>query len=274
MPYNQEKFPITTTSLIFFGDNVMMTLKFSDNLCIISFRDAKIDENGKKTYPRPANGDKELSAVLTRDKVTALMSRLHNQFIPTFKEYIDNRIDDPSFNKGFSIGIPTNKELTNVLCVSTGKPESGPYVPEIVFCVDIDSSTRLPKTVKTVRLSENVPVLVGYDPTTGDYTSMQSEYPQIITFMMALEEFIKSQCRGRVHEIEERYNYIGSKTRNVINQIAMKNGIQIETNNQYQPKAATQATAFTAPQPLEIKPFDGDMASFMQATGMGDAPPF
>lgn len=276
-----EKYPVNTSSLIFFGENVMMSLKFSDNLCIISFRDAKIDENGKRTFPRPSNGDKELSAVLTRDKVAAFMNRIHNEFIPTFKEYIDSRYHDTSFNKAFSIGVPTNKDLSNVLCLSTGKPESGPYIPEITFCADIDPNTRIPKIVKTVKLTDDVPIIIGYDPHTGNYESTQPEYPQIITFVMALEEFVKSQCKGRVHEFEERYGERNFRTRTVINQIAMKNGIQVDTGTSYQQKAGTQSNAFMSnastpatPQPLEVKSCDGDLASFMQMTGASDTGPF
>jgi len=269
-----ERFPINTQSLIFFSDNVMMSLKFSDNICIVSFRDAKYDENGKRSFPRPTGGDKDLSAILTREKAAAFMNRIRSEFIPKFQEYVDTRNDDTTFNKGFSIGVATNKDLTNVLSISTGKPESGPYIPEIVYSTDIDAATRLPKTVKVFKMTDTVPVIIGYDPSTGDFESIETEYPQIITFITALDEFVKSQCNGTVHQIESRYGNTNYKTRTTINQIAMKNGIQIEAPAYQQKTGNTQAFTQSAPPALELKQFDGDMAAFMQMTGASDSNPF
>ena len=269
-----ERFPTNTQSLIFFSDNVMMSLKFSDNICIVSFRDAKYDENGKRSFPRPTGGDKDLSAILTREKAAAFMNRIRNEFIPKFQEYVDTRNGDTTFNKGFSIGVATNKDLTNVLSISTGKPESGPYIPEIIYSTDIDASTRLPKTVKVFKMSDTVPVIIGYDPSTGDFESIETEYPQIITFITALDEFVKSQCNGTTHQIESRYGNTNYKTRTTINQIAMKNGIQIETPAYQQKAGNTQAFTQSAPPALELKQFDGDMAAFMQMTGASDGSPF
>ena len=269
-----EKFPVNTASLTFFSDNMMMTLKFSDNMCIIAFRDAHYDENGKRTFPRPAEGDKELSAILSRERAMALVTRLRCEFVPKLKEFVDNRFDDPTFNDGFRFGVPTNRDLTNMIMVSTGKPESGPYVPEIIYCKDIDTNTRIPKTVKVFRMTESVPVVIGYDPTTGDYESIQTEYPQIVLFIMALNEFVKSQCNATVHQIEQRYGNTNYRTRTTINQIAMKNGIQIEAPAYQQKAGNNQAFAQSAPPALELKQFDGDMVAFMQMTGANDGNPF
>lgn len=275
MPFNnqgqQEKYPVQTSSLIFFGDNVMMQMKFSDNLCIIAFRDAKIDENGKRTYPRPSNGDKDTSAVLTRDKAATFLRRIQKNFIPTFESYLKTRLEDPSFNKGFSVGVPTNREMTNIITIATGKPESGPYVPEVSYYGDIDPTTKLPKVVKTIRFNDFTPVVIDYDGTTGEYAAVEPDYPQVVLFMMALDEFVRGQCKGRLHEINELYSDRYYKLRGTVNQIAIKNGIQVETGNNFQNKTYTPSQPSSAPV-LELKPIDGGLSDFMATAGVADSP--
>lgn len=266
---NFEKFPISTSSLTFFGTDTMLLMSFSDDKCYVSFRDAVIDENGKRKYPRPANGDMKYTATLTKERALAFNRRIQNAFIPQLESFVEQKLSNPAFDQGYSIAVPTNTEMTNMLSLSTGKPDNGGYyAPEISYIKDIDMNTRIPVEVKTFVFSQKVPVFTGYDPKTGNYLSQYPEYPQVIMFMLALDEFVKGQTKGALHGIETKYHdrYVG--IRNTINQIAEKNGIPIAQNNAFaKGPSAAPGQPGQAPQQVELKPYNSELNLL---AGIGD----
>lgn len=265
---NFEKFPISTSSLTFFGSDTMLLMSFSDDKCYVSFRDAVIDENGKRKYPRPANGDMKYTATLTKERALAFCRRIDNAFIPQFEAFVEKKQSDPSFNAGYSVAVPTNAEMTNMLSLSTGKPDNGYYAPEISYIKDIDMNTRIPAEVKTFVFSQKIPVFTGYDPKTGEYVSQYPEYPQLIIFKIALDEFIKGQTKGALHGIESKYHDRYTGIRNTINQIAEKNGIPIAQNNSFaKGPSPAPAQSGQVPQPVELKTYNNELNLL---SGLGD----
>lgn len=266
---NFEKFPINTSSLVFFGNDTMLMMSFSDDKCYVSFRDAVIDEGGKRKYPRPANGDMKYTATLTKERALAFCRRIDNAFIPQFESFVEQKQSNPAFNTGYSVAVPTNTEMTNMLSLSTGKPDNGYYAPEISYIKDIDMNTRIPAEVKTFVFSQKIPVFTGYDPKTGEYVSQYPEYPQLIMFKIALDEFIKGQTKGALHGIESKYHDRYTGIRNTINQIAEKNGIPIAQNNSFtKGPSSAPAQSGQVPQPVELKTYNNELNLL---SGLGDS---
>ena len=267
-----DKFPINTSSLTFFGSETMVLMSFSDDKIYIAFRDAVITEDGKRRYPRPQNGDTKNTVTLTKERAAAFAKRLNNCFVPKLEEFILAKSQDPGFNKGYSIGVPTNTEMTNMLTLETGNAEDGYYEPILSYMKEIDVNTRMPAEIKTFKFSQKIPVFTDYNPKTGEYASQAPEYPQIIMFIEAINEFIKGQTKGILHGIESKYHDRFYETRKTINQIAEKNGIPIPQNTTYSKGAPEQAQpSAQAPQPTELKAYNSELNLL---AGLGDDAPF
>lgn len=248
---------ISTNSIIMFSDNMMMGCKYGENLLTIYFRDAVMDENGKRKFPRPEDGDSKNSANLTKEAAASLLMHLDETFIPTFEEYVKNLLADPEFNKTIEVGIFVNKEMTKILDVSSGKPTNVGYKPSVRLHFDIGTD-RIPRMSKVFTFSI-APVFINYNPETGDYERVEYSYPQLLIFYKVLEEFVRSQTNSVAHEIETRYYSEKRNMKDTINQIAMKNGIDISKGftKPFQMNGAVEKVA------NPIKQVDGDIASIM-----------
>lgn len=252
---------ISTNSVTFFGANSMLLTKYGDKRLTISFRDASYDAEGKRTFPRPADGDEKNSCYLTLESCSSLMQALDDHWIPTFNEYVANFAADKEFNKETSIAIPVNRELNRILEISSGVPGNAGYSPCIRLHMDL-SGDRIPATSKIFAFA-SAPVFINYSPTKGDYESLSINYPQILIFYKMLEEFIKSACCGTTHEIETRYHDEKKRLTQTVNKIAIKEGVEVEmpSYGSYGNATNTVSTQSSAPNPT--KQYDGDISALI-----------
>lgn len=255
-----DRFPISTNSLTFFGSDMMLLMSFSDDKIYISYRDAVVGEDGKRKFPRPQNGDMKNTVTLTKERAAAFARRLNKCLVPKLEEFILEREQNPGFNKGYSIGVPTNTEMTNMLTLSTGNAEKGFYEPVLSYMKEIDMNTRMPAEIKSFTFSQKIPVFTDYDPKTGEYASQVPEYPQLIIFIEAINEFVKGQTKGALHGIESKYHDRYTDIRKTINQIAEKNGIPIPQNTTYNKGTPfSSQSSSQVPQPTELKPYNSEL---------------
>lgn len=265
---NNQRPSVSTQGLMLFS-NMMLSMRFSDSTCYISLRDAKVDENGKRSYPRPAGGDKDFTVSLTKERAAAFLNKLHKKFIPQFIDFLETKQQDPSFDKAYSVGVPCNREMTTILSLSTGKPNgTGPYSPELSIFFDIDASTKIPKVIKTVKFDECIATLEDYDPATGEYSAITPEYPLVCVFITALEEFVKGSTGARAHENAVRFDNTIRQMKSVQNATATKVGVSQDIIYPYGNNgqgSSTGGTAFTmtqsgaAPGASDLKQYDGEL---------------
>ena len=222
---NTGRTVINTNSVIMFSDTTMMGCKYGENLLTIYFRDAVIDENGKRKFPRPEDGDSKNSANLTKEAAALFLEGMDDIFIPQFTEYVNNLQSDSQFNKTTGFSIFVNKENTKILEINSGKPTNVGYKPAVRLHFDIGTD-RIPRMSKVFTFSV-APILINYNYETGDYERVECAYPQILIFYKVIEEFIRSQTNSVAHELETRYYSEKKKVKETINQLAIKNGIEV-----------------------------------------------
>lgn len=273
MPYQNEKSPVSTNSLTFFSNESMLRMNFSDGLMIISIRDAHIDENGKRTFPRPAAGDKSGIATLTPSRAAIFLKRIDNVFIPKFTEYLNEYEADKSFDKMSSVSVILNKDSTALLTLTTRRPDAKyGYEPAVQICTNLAADTRIPEKVKTFVFDEKIPVVTDYDPTTGTFVAYENEYPQIMLFRAVIEQFIIASTAAAAHsvniELKNKISTIGS----VVNQLAACNGITVSSGRSSYSGGSIFDTNANNEIPnakaVDLKPYDENLAEF------GDDVPF
>ena len=274
MAYQNDKYPVNTNSFTFFSKDSMMRVNFSDSLLILSIRDAHIDENGKRTFPRPAAGDKSGIATLTPSRAAIFLKRIDNVFVPKFNEYLNSYEEDKSFDKMASVAVILNKDSTSLLSLTTNRPDAkNGYEPAVQICTNLSAESRIPESVKTFVFDEKIPVVTDYDPTTGAFLTCETDYPQILLFRAILEQFIEASTGAIAHsvnvELKERINTLSA----TVNQIAASNGIAVPSKNNYvssnssvfNTESNNEIATVKAP---ELKPYDENLAEF------GDEIPF
>ena len=269
---NKFKTEVSTNSVSFFGPNSMLLTKYGERNLTVSFRDAVYGEDGKRTFPRPSDGDEKNSCYLTKESVASFINKMDEYWIPTFGEYINNWIADPSFNKEVSFAIPVNKELNKLLEISSGIPGKSGYSPVLRLHFDVGSN-RIPRESKIYTFI-SAPVFINYRPETGDYERLDITYPQLLIFYKVLTEYIRAICMGSAHSVEMRYHNEKKTVKDRINQIAVKNGIDIQSNyssngNGYgnpQPTLALPGTTSSMPNPTQT--YDGDIGDLLGASSL------
>ena len=264
---NNQRPSVSTQGIMLFS-NMMLSMRFSDSTCYISLRDAKVDENGKRSYPRPTGGDKDYTVSLTKERAAAFLNKLHNKFVPQFIEFLEAKEENPSFDTAYSVGVPCNRDMTTILSLSTGKPNgTGPYSPELSIFFDIDPSTKIPKLVKTVKLDECIATLEDYDPATGEFSKITPEYPLVVVFITALEEFVKSTSGARAHENAVRFDSSMRHSKAVQNATATKVGVSQDIIYPYgnNGQGSSVGAVFSveqsgaAPEASNLKQYDGEL---------------
>lgn len=267
MPYQNDRYPINTNSYTFFSKDTMMRINFSDSLLILSIREAHIDENGKRTFPRPAAGDKSGIATLTPSRAAIFLKRIDDVFVPKFNEYLNAYEEDKSFNRMTAASVILNRDSTSLLSLTSQRPDPKKgYEPAIQICTNLSADTRIPETVKTFVFDENVPVVTDYDPATGTFLTYENEKPQILLFRSILEQFIAASTEAVAHsvnvELRERIDNISA----IVKQLAVNAGISVPGKDSYVGGGANIFTSSNNEIPSnkepKLKPYDENLAEF------------
>lgn len=269
---NNGKYPSTTVntnSVSFFGKESMLLTKYSERNLTISFRNAVFGEDGKRTFPRPDGGDEKNSCYLSKESVATLIQKMEEFWIPTFKEYVDNWMTDNSFNKEVSIAVPVNKELNKFLELTSGIPGNSGYNPQLRLHFDVGSD-RIPRESKVFTFDIS-PIFINYRPEKGEYERLDMTYPQLLIFYKVLTEYIRCLCMGTCQSTEVRYGKDFKNIKNTINQIAIKNGIEVQSNytngrSGYSfgnPTPSIGSTQPTSSQSNPIQEYNGDIGALL-----------
>lgn len=264
-----ERYPIQSNSYAFFSAESMLRINFSDSMLNLQIRDAVIDENGKRTYPR-VQGEKGGYATVTASRAAILLKRLKETFIPKFIEYMNSYEEDKSFDKMTSVGVILNKDSSSVLVVTSGRPDPKKgYCPSIQICTNLAAETRIPEITKTFAFNEKIPVVVDYDPSTGEFLTCDDEPSQLAMFVTLLEQFVAASSGAQAHfvnvELREKINGIDR----IVTQIAESNGITVPTrgyrNNNSRNIFSNNSNDADTPAP-DLKAYDENLAEFSEAS--------
>ena len=219
-------FKASTDAVSLYGKDTMLRITYYDTTMSIELRNAVIDQEGKRRFPKPEKGS-EVNIVLTAEKVMAISDAISRHFLPLLESVIEkykNTGEDPGSH---NIAIMGNQQGTKLLVISTGHPGPKGYEPEITLHTEIGED-RIPGKSITFKTS-TVPVLVDYNEQTGDFGMMET-LPQFYIFMNVLHSFIENYSKASAHFSKSRES---ASMKDVVERIAMSLNVPIQTRLPY-----------------------------------------
>ena len=254
LPAGYTKRSIETDSISFFGEDMMLQVKFLDRLFLsLTFRPLQYDSAGNRKFPKKDGEEgKYYYVTLNKDDAMSFVDRLERLFIPKFGECVERRIEDPTFNGSISTGIMLSAKSCRVLDIASGKPGENGYEPRLRLISEIDGNCMSKHLVEFKFGSGRV--IDDYDPSTGEYKLSSPVYPQILIFKKLLEAFIFATTASAAHDITVKFQQKIRDMNDTIDQIAIKNDITPKhTTFGYTEKAAASSPFVPAIAPAEMK---------------------
>ena len=240
--FNQNHNAVSTNGIMMFSGDMSLKLSFLDDAISIAFIPAVINEDGSRRFPK----ENRVYAILKLEAVVAFLRKMDSFFIPKSVEMYEEYLKDPNANiPPIEMGVPTNAQYTTMVTLYFDKPKDGAYVPQLRLHTDIDEN-RIPKKTMTYDFGVR-PVFNKYDPATGEF-ELSKDQVQFYLFYETLWEFVKSATNASAHADRVVNSYTAKEQRNLVRQIAQKNGIAVFNNeygngNAFENNQSTQTTA-------------------------------
>lgn len=225
LPAGYTKRSVDTDSMSFFGNDMMLQIRFLDRTFLsLTFRPLQYDESGQRRFPKKEGEDSKYYNVSIRKEDAALLAdRIEKYFIPTFSEYVDRRIEDPSFNKTITTGIVLEGKQLRIVDITSGIPGPNGYEPALRLISDIDSN-RIGKHITEFKFDFGH-IIDDYNPGTGEYKLSAPVYPQLILFKKVIDAFIFAASAATSHDVTMRFQQRLKDLSDTLDQVAIKNGV-------------------------------------------------
>ena len=223
---NYSKKDVSTDTLTFFSDKMMLQIRMLESALSLSFRPLSVDDTGKRSFPKVSDSDRfKYSVLITKEKAEELLSRLNQSFVPRLLETVDSKFANPDYTrKPFSNGVFINsKNNTRVLDFYSGEL-SGDITPSLRLISDINED-RIPAHVVEYVFS-NAPVINDYDIKTGEF-QMYPSMPQLLLFKRLLDSFLMAITCSAGHSVSLVFKNELDHITDTTDQIAIQNNIPI-----------------------------------------------
>ena len=216
---NQNQNSVNTNSIPMFNNDMCLRMSFMNDSLSLSFIPVTIRDDGSRSFPKE-NGQ---WCVIKLEYAVLMHNWLKQYFIPQAKSNFDKQLADPSIElPPVIIGVPINKDNTNMLVFKYTKPKNDTLVPTITLHTGIGEN-RIPTKSSTYEFGTKR-IFTQYDETTGDY-AFNMDQVQFWVFLKTLECFIEASTMAEVHAEKMGNSYVNREMRGLIRQIAQKNGI-------------------------------------------------
>lgn len=238
----QNQSTVNTNSIPMYNGDMCLRLSFMNDSISLSFIQAVTRDDGSRTFPK----DNAQWCVIKLEYAVLMLNWLNQYFIPMAKANFDKQVADPSVElPPVLIGVPLNRENSNMIVFKYTKPsKDGALVPTITLHSGIGED-RLP--TKSVSYEFGIKrIFTEYDEHTGDY-AFNMDQVQFWIFLRALNHFVDASTMAEVHANRLGNSYVNREMRNLIRQIAQKNGINTMYNtNGFDSNSGAPTGAITA----------------------------
>lgn len=220
---NQNPHSVNTNSIPMYNGDMSLKLSFMNDSMSLSFIPVLVKEDGTRSFPKE-NG---LMCVIKLEYAMVMLSWLNRYFIPQALANFEKQIADPTIALDpVVVGVPLNKDNTNMLVFRYDEPKNGSMVPTLTFHSGIGPDRRPTKSITYEFGIKNV--FTNYDPNSGDY-SVTTDQVQFWIFLKTLEHFIEASSMAESHAARVANSFVNKEMRSLIRQIAQKNGIATNT---------------------------------------------
>jgi hypothetical protein len=219
--YNtQNQHSVNTNSIPMYNGDMCLKISFMNDSMSIAFIAAVIKEDGTRSFPK----ENAMWCVIKPEYAVLLLNWLNQYFIPESKANYDRQIKDPELELDpVMVGIPLNRENSNMLVFTYDKPRNEALVPIITLHTGIGEN-RIPQKSASFEFGVKR-IFTKYDPQTGDY-AYNMDQVQFWVFMKILNHFVDAITYAESHADRVANSYVNREMRNLIRQIAQRNGIQ------------------------------------------------
>ena len=218
--YNAQDVPaINTNSIPMYNGDKCLKLSFMNDSIVIRIIPAVIGEDGSRRYPK----DSGTWCVIKLDYVVLIRNWIHQYFIPHATEIMEKLKKDPTYEfEPVMIGIPTNKDNTNMIALKFEKPVDGALAPKLYVYTGIDEN-RIPSASEEYEFGLKR-IFTKYESDTGNFECTMDNV-QFWIFLEVIENFIDASTMAEVHADKLGNSFVNREMRNLIRQLAQANGI-------------------------------------------------
>ena len=221
--FNQE-ITINTNSIPMYNGDNCLKVSFMNDSMAIRIIPVTIREDGSRSFPK----DSGQWCVVKYEYAVVILRWLKEYFIPTALANFNKQIADSSADCApVMIGVPVNKENTNMVAFRYTEPKDGSFVPKLYLFGGINEA-RIPSQVSEYEFGIKR-IFTKYDSKTGDY-EFNMDQVQFWIFMKILENFVNASTMAEAHAGKVASSYVNREMRDLIRQIAQANGIATYNN--------------------------------------------